>query len=409
MRFSKAVFIALVLMSLFMSAVHLSITRGSAGSVVVRQARDTPLVASASATPTGLISLPTDLISSPACRLKDLISTEFSWSHSFLGEASCSSPLALFDNLHLHPTVASVCTSSFGSSWKLLKHPLSIDWVATSAQESVVSSFFVPIAASCRDSAAAPGLVIDMGTNEGMFAMAAASLGCTVVTFDPQSLCIDIFKRALLGFKENECFGKRIYALNAAASAIPSTIEASIDSCHGCYMTDGSISCSGSNKTAGEWKRKKSIDSVNVQAVVHAIGYKEVLLLHIDTEGHEISVLRGLEAMLSSKAIKNLIIETRPAVWGSGDDKWIRTVLQLAGYKCWQLHNLYNQHLKPIHIDDPKPPIHLSLPIPECDMFCSVVHFSLDSFHLEKGILDYIYSFFQSKKAPIISCQDESL
>ncbi len=237
---------------------------------------------------------------------------------------------------------------------------MSIDWVANSAQETVVSSFFFPIAASCRDSADAPGLVIDMGTNEGMFAMAAASLGCTVVTLDPQSMCIDIFKRAVLEFKENEGFGKRIYALNAAASAISSTIEASIDSCHGCYMTDGSISCGGSEKQAGQWKRKKSIDSVNVQAVVQAIGYKEVMLLHIDTEGHEISVLRGLEAMLSSKSIKNLIIETRPAVWGAGDDKWFRNALQLAGYKCWQLHNLYNAHLPPIGIDAPKPSIDLS-------------------------------------------------
>jgi hypothetical protein len=77
-----------------------------------------------------------------------------------------------------------------------------------------VSSLFIPIAQSCTVSN--PGLVIDMGTNEGMFAMAAVSLGCTVVTFDPQALCTDIFKRSVLSFKENEGFIKRLYALNAA-------------------------------------------------------------------------------------------------------------------------------------------------------------------------------------------------
>lgn len=185
-------------------------------------------------------------------------------------------------------------------------------------------------------------------------------------------MCIDILKRAVLGFKENEGFEKRMYALNAAASTTPSTIEASIDSCHGCYMTDGSVSCGGSEKQAGQWKRKQKIDSVDVAAVVQAIGFKEILLLHIDTEGHEVRVLRGLEAMLVSKSIKNLIIETRPVVWDSGDDKWMRNLLQLSGYKCWQLHNLYNLHLPAIHIDTPKPSIDLSMPIPACDMFCSV-------------------------------------
>ena len=328
----------------------------------------------------------TTTTTTPACHLTNLLTTEFSRSHSFLvGDASCSPPLLQQDNQELHPTVASVCSSVYGSSWKLLKHPQNVDYVVSSDQEVVVGSLFFPIAATCKDSAG--GLVVDMGTNEGMFAMGAASLGCTVLTFDPQSMCIDILKRALFSFKENEDLKQRMYALNAAASTTQSTLEASIDSCHGCYMTDGSISCGSPTKQPGNWKRTQKIDSLNVATVIQTIGFNEILLLHIDTEGHEISVLRGLEAMLVSKSIKNLIIETRPSTWGSGDDQWIRNALQLAGYKCWQLHNLYNLQNPAILFDAPKPSINLAVPIPACDMFCSVSYSNLDFAHSKKDTI----------------------
>ncbi len=321
--------------------------------------------------------------SSPACRVQKLLSTEFSRSHSHLsGDPSCSSPLTRHDNQELHPNIASVCSTPLApASWKLLKHPNNIHYVVNSEQETSVSSVLIPIASSCSSSA--PQLVIDMGTNEGLYSMASAALGCTVLTFDPQAMCIDIFKRALLSFKENKDLGQRVFALSAAASGLSSTMEASIDSCHGCYMTDGHISCKGFEKTAGEWKRKREIDSVNVNSVIEALGFNEVLLLHVDTEGHEISVLRGLEAKLLSKSIKNIIIETRPLVWDSEDDVWLRNVLERSGYKCWQLFN--SAPFPTIHVlnhllyywyiyVNPKPLIDLSKPLAECDMFCSVVH-----------------------------------
>ena len=148
-------------------------------------------------------------------------------------------------------------------------------------------------------------------------------------------------------------------------------------------MTDGRISCKGFESTAGEWKRKREIDGVNVNSVIEALGFNEVLLLHVDTEGHEISVLRGLEARLLSKSIKNVIIETRPMVWDSEDDFWLRNVLERSGYTCWQLFNsnpfpsihvlnhlIYNGN---IYVNR-KPLIDLSKPLAECDMFCSVLH-----------------------------------
>ncbi len=58
-------------------------------------------------------------------------------------------------------------------------------------------------------------------------------------------------------------------------------------------MTDGSISCGGPDRQVGGWKRTQTIDTidaVNVSAIIEAIGFNEVLLLHIDTEGHEISI-----------------------------------------------------------------------------------------------------------------------
>ncbi len=120
---------------------------------------------------------------------------------------------------------------------------------------------FLPIAATCSGSA--PALVIDMGTIEGLYAMASAALGCTVLTFDPQSMCIDIFKRALLSFPENSGFHERIHALNAAASTLTSTTQAPTDSRHGFYTTDGSVSCKGFEKYAKEWQRQRMIVSVN--------------------------------------------------------------------------------------------------------------------------------------------------
>jgi FkbM family methyltransferase len=241
-----------------------------------------------------------------------------------------------------------------------------------------------------------------MGTNEGLYSMASAALGCTVLTFDLQAMCIDIFKRALLSFKENKDLGQRVFALSAAASAHSSTMEASIDSCHGCYMTDGRISCKGFESTAGEWKRKREVDSINVNSLIEALGFNEVLLLHVDTEGHEISVLQGLEAKLLSKSIKNIIIETRPLVWDSGDDIWLRNVLERSGYTCWQLFNsnpfpsihIFNQLLYYWYIYvSQKPLIDLSKPLAECDMFCSVVHSQ---------------PHFYDGNEPLISCTDSA-
>ncbi len=248
--------------------------------------------------PESAASLPSAQLS-PGCRLSILLSTNFSQIHNHLaGDPCCSAPFVEHDNQHLHPQVSSLCFTKFSPKrpFKLLKHPQSIQYVLSSNQEMDVSRAFVPTAATCLDS---PGLVIDMGTNEGMYAMAAASLGCTVLTFDPQSLCTDIFKRSLLSFPENAASIGRVFALNAAATSTASTFEASIDSCHGCYMTDGrSVSCSGNAVTPGCWQRKKTIDGVNVGAAIDALGFSETLLLHIDTEGHEMSIFRGLEAKL---------------------------------------------------------------------------------------------------------------
>ena len=368
----------------------------------------TPEMATQSIPPSAAIPPEADIPSSPACRIQRLLSTQFSRSHSHLsGDPSCSTPLVHHDNQDLHPSIASVCSTPLASAtWKLLKHPANIDYVVNSMQETAVSSVFLPIAATCASSA--PELVIDMGTNEGLYAMASASLGCTVLTFDPQSMCIDIFKRALLSFQENSDFHKRIYALSAAASAASSTMEASIDSCHGCYMTDGSISCKGFEKTAGEWRRKRMIDSVNVTSVIEALGFSEVLMLHVDTEGHEISVLRGLEARLLSKSIKNIIIETRPLVWGSDDDSWLRSVLERSGYKCWQLFN--SNPFPAIHVVNhllyywylyvhPRPSIDLARPLAECDMFCSVMHSSPFFSKASK----------QANGQPLLSCKDATV
>jgi FkbM family methyltransferase len=305
---------------------------------------------------------------SAACRLLKLLSTEFSQSHNHLaGDPACSAPYVEHDNQHLHPKVASLCSTKFPPHrpFKLLKHPKNIDYVESSRQENGVSSAYLPVAATCRSS---PGLIIDMGTNEGAYAMATASLGCTVLTFDPQSLCIDIFKRSLLTFPENAAWVGRVFALNAAATTTASTMEASIDSCEGCYMTDGlSISCGGNQKFPGNWQRKKVIDGLNVGAAIEALGFNETLLLHIDTEGHEIGVLRGLQANLLSKSIKNIIIELRPMIWNFDDDAWLRGVLQQSGYQCVSLFN----GLEPQNTN--KPPVDLSKPLPEIDMLCSML------------------------------------
>jgi FkbM family methyltransferase len=315
------------------------------------------------AAPTAALSTPTKL--SPGCRLSKLLSTNFSQSHShFGGDHSCSAPFVVHDNQHLHPTVASLCFTKFSPNrpFKLFKHPHNIEYVMNSKQEKGVSRVFVPTAATCLNS---PGLIIDMGTNEGAYSMAAASLGCTVITIDPQSLCTDIFKRALLSFPENAESIERVFALNAAATWKASTFAASIDSCYGCYMTDGVHVACGSSPTAGNWLRKDIVDGVNVGAAIDALGFSEVLLLHVDTEGHETSVLRGLEAKIMSRSIKNIIVELKPPLWNSGDDIWLRRLLVESGYKCWVLFQDQRN-------TDNLPPLDLASPLIELDMFCSI-------------------------------------
>ena len=147
---------------------------------------------------------------------------------------------------------------------------------------------------------AKPCVVLDMGANDGYYALLAAAYGCRVVSIEPQTLCYDRLSFAV-GFNG---------------------LDDLVDLRHGAVGTSpGSLSipvaetCNGRFQTAGG-----NINGETVQVPFYAADSlaagREVYIWHVDVEGAEVDVLLSGSRILESGMVENLIIELAPQRWG---------------------------------------------------------------------------------------------
>ena len=159
-----------------------------------------------------------------------------------------------------------------------------------------------PGSARAKQGGGGGGLVVDIGSNEGYYALVAAALGCKVVAFEPQPGCRHGIEAAI----DRNGFGERMHLVRQPVGPLPSR-QVSVPA-RGCAMMG--VAVEGDQKQVGHGASHQ----VRTTTLEHAVGHDErITLVKVDTEGAEVSVLRGLVPTLGR--IDNLVVETSPGWW----------------------------------------------------------------------------------------------
>ena len=188
-------------------------------------------------------------------------------------------------------------------------------------------------------------LVFDMGCNEGFFASLAAAMGCHVVTIDPQSECL-LRLELMITYLPNIYMAERVVGLNIGLSIERGKLNASVTTCLGCYQIEGRKSHCYANHSQIQ-QEFREVDLISLDALVESEQIKRfvratttrstIKFLHVDTEGHEIFILKGAKELFESHRVLNLLVELLPLVWhdSTGDAAWFRDFLRSSGYSCF--------------------------------------------------------------------------
>ena len=140
---------------------------------------------------------------------------------------------------------------------------------------------------------------IDMGMNDGFYAMLASMLGCHVRTVEPQPSCIDRFSMAMI--------------LNSPR--LPLHVYCAFVGTKVGYGLNKLGSCDGSHDgfQAGEMQGFVETPYITLDGLVG--NHLNVTLLHLDTEGAEVDVFRSAEKLIRDGRIQNILVEFKPKKW----------------------------------------------------------------------------------------------
>lgn len=144
--------------------------------------------------------------------------------------------------------------------------------------------------------------VMDIGSNDGFYALLSAAYGHRVAAFEPQPNCAAMLYMSIAfnKFKHTPKLFQRV------ASSLNRTFEfPSTAACRG---------TTGFSDDAPDVGLKDVIRSLDHAKVLAANGNRSVLV-HIDVEGAEINVLRDLAAHIIDGRIDNIIFESVPSRW----------------------------------------------------------------------------------------------
>lgn len=191
----------------------------------------------------------------------------------------------------------------------------SYGWVLNSPGESKVFNVFRTVLADGRR--CQEGVVLDIGANEGFFGLLAAAWGCTTYIFEPQPSCIAHISAAVL-----------INGISHVVKLIPAPVG----------PENLEISVSPTAHCAGQYPRRngdaaerfhpialhRRTDVRLVKAVLlknllsTSADSRPILLVKIDVEGGEVSVVASSLDVLCSGKVLNIVMEISPAWWAEG-------------------------------------------------------------------------------------------
>jgi FkbM family methyltransferase len=256
--------------------------------------------------------------------------------------------LLTFDHFSFSAGSLSVKLPPRSVSFSILHHNHNTAWDDNTAfllgYEQFQIAVFLLVLSDC-DALEKVSLVIDMGCNEGFFASLAAAMGCHVATIDPQSECL-LRLELMINYPPNFYMAERLVGLNIGLSIERGKLNASVTTCLGCYQIEGRKSHCYENHSQIK-QEFKEVDLISLDELLESEHIKlfarattarsTIKFLHVDTEGHEIFILKGAKELFKSHRVLNLLIELLPLVWHdpTGDAAWFRDFLRSSGYTCF--------------------------------------------------------------------------
>ncbi|XP_024390896.1 uncharacterized protein [Physcomitrium patens] len=134
-------------------------------------------------------------------------------------------------------------------------------------------------------------LVIDIGAHVGYFSLIAASYGCRVKSFEPNSVALRYLNlsRALNNYDQINLFQKGVGQADTKAM----------------YKQTDTWALNG-------FLRRRLLETVEVTRL-DSIVDEDVLLMKIDTEGYEVNVFAGAKNLLSEHRVHHILAEVKQA------------------------------------------------------------------------------------------------
>lgn len=175
-----------------------------------------------------------------------------------------------------------------------------INWVCDQPGEKKVTEVMAFV---FRNECPSQGLVVDVGSNTGIYGMMALRYGCQSLFFDVQPTC----QRAVNSAIYLNGFSAMGRVLPFGVSTTSSSILVDSSSCDGIFYVPGAGSIDKSNV------KEKPSEKVEVHPLREFIHHSQIIsMLKIDTEGHENLVLDGSLDFFQKKLIRNAIVEVTP-------------------------------------------------------------------------------------------------
>lgn len=209
---------------------------------------------------------------------------------------------------------------------------------------------------------AAGGLVVDVGSNFGYYALLTAMLGCRVVAWEPVAAFRAFLEiGAQLNNVSHKIHVRSAIATDKASSGRVMAIAAPKTGIFGTASVATDWAASGSNVDRGltkevfmNWAKGETVDDVLMGPHLShggsgssGAGRERACILKVDVEGHEPQVIAGASLLLRKAPPRAIMAEYTPGV-AERARKWellpeyqkILFAIHGAGYRTWNLGGL---------------------------------------------------------------------
>jgi len=153
-------------------------------------------------------------------------------------------------------------------------------------------------------------LVVDVGMNDGVYTVLAASRGCRTISFELQTKCIVISEITLALNSALHHVSIRQQPVSSESGAV-FTLDINTDMCDGTYGIDNKVSKGKSRphlEPISNSSSTQQLSTVSLDDVLH--DENTIEFLKIDVEGHEPWVLKGAMGLFRRRAVHYGVFES---------------------------------------------------------------------------------------------------